>query len=88
MDFAHFKNALCLSHAAREWLPPARSGRPAHPSVLARWSDRGILVNGERVYLRTWRCGGQRITTKPAVEEFLTALNAGRPLATTQEQTA
>lgn len=78
MVFAEIKNALCLSHAAREWLPPARTGRPAHPSVLSRWSDRGILVNGQRVFLRTWRCGGQRITTQAAIEEFLTALNTGR----------
>ncbi|MDB5344294.1 MAG: hypothetical protein JWP89_2671 [Schlesneria sp.] len=70
------QDAACLSHAARLWLPKARSGKPVHPSVLSRWSDRGVLApNGERVYLQTWRVGGQRQTTQAAVEVFLGALN-------------
>lgn len=74
---AELHEAQCLSHAARLWLPKARSGKPVHPSVLSRWSDRGVLArNGERVYLETWRVGGQRQTTQAAIETFLTALNS------------
>ena len=73
---ADITKAACLSHAARQWLPPARSGNPVHPSVLTRWSDRGIIVNGRRVFLHTWRVGGQRMTTQSAIEEFLAELNA------------
>ena len=78
---SEIQKAACLSHAARLWLPPARTGNPLHPSVLARWSDRGILVNGARIFLHTWRVGGQRMTTQAAVEEFIAALNAGSPTA-------
>ena len=75
---ADITQAACLSHAARQWLPPARSGNPVHPSVLTRWSDRGIIAaDGTRVYLHTWRVGGQRMTTQAAIEGFLAALNAG-----------
>jgi hypothetical protein len=75
---AELKDAACLTHAARRWLPPSRTGKPAHTSVLTRWADRGIRArNGERVYLKTWRVGGQRMTTQAAIEEFLLALNAG-----------
>lgn len=74
---AEVQNAACLSHAARQWLPMARTGKPVHPSVLSRWSDRGVLAaNGQRVYLETWRVGGQRMTTQAAVEAFLSALNS------------
>ena len=73
----NLRKAACLSHAARQWLPMARTGKPAHPSVLSRWSDRGVLAaNGQRVYLETWRVGGQRMTTQAAIEAFLSALNA------------
>lgn len=81
---AELKDAACLSHAARRWLPPSRTGKPAHTSVLMRWADRGIRGgNGERVYLKTWRVGGQRMTSQAAIEEFLQALNAGAPAAKT-----
>lgn len=74
---AELQDAACLSHAARMWLPKSRSGKPVHPSVLSRWSDRGVIAkNGQRVYLETWRVGGQRHTSQAAVEAFLVALNA------------
>jgi hypothetical protein len=76
------KDAACLSHAARRWLPPSKTGKPVHTSVLMRWADRGIVgPGGERIYLSTWRCGGQRMTSQAAIEEFLLALNAGSPAA-------
>lgn len=73
------KNAKCLAHAARDWLPTGRNGNAMHPSVLTRWGDRGILVNGKRVFLETWRVGGQRVTTQAAVETFLSLLNENTP---------
>ncbi|WP_373651617.1 DUF1580 domain-containing protein [Schlesneria sp. DSM 10557] len=77
---ANIQQAATLSHAARNWLPPARTGNPVHPSVLTRWSDRGIVArSGERIFLHTWRVGGQRMVTQAAIEEFLEALNAGSP---------
>jgi len=82
------KQALNFSHAAREWLPHSRSGRPVHPSVLGRWADRGIVVNGQRVYLDTWRVGGQRMTTQDAVEKFLAALNSGSQTSNQEDKTA
>lgn len=82
---AELQQAACLSHAARQWLPMARTGKPVHPSVLSRWSDRGVLAaNGQRVYLETWRFGGQRVTTRTAVETFLSALNPGSATARQQ----
>ena len=77
---AELQGASCLAHAARNWLPKSRTGNDTHPSVLTRWSDRGVIAaNGERVYLQTWRVGGQRMTTQIAIETFLAALNAGAP---------
>lgn len=76
---AELKNAACLSHAARRWLPPSRTGRPVHPSVLSRWADKGIVVGGKRIHLKVFRVGGQRMTTESAIAEFLAALNAGNP---------
>ncbi len=76
---AELQKAACLSHAARLWLPRSRTGNATHPSVLTRWSDKGINVNGRRVYLHTWRVGGTRMTTRAAVEQFLAALNADSP---------
>jgi hypothetical protein len=86
MIMSTLRDAACLSHAARRWLPPARTGNPTHPSVLSRWSDRGVrAANGERVYLHTWRVGGQRMTTQAAVEEFLAALNDGTPTSQSED---
>ena len=81
---AVLKDAACLSQAARKWLPPGKNGNATHPSVLTRWSDRGINANGVRVFLKTWRVGGQRMTSQAAIEEFLAALNAGTPTAQQQ----
>lgn len=73
---AELQNAVSLSDAARRWLPPSKRGTPVHQSVLARWADRGIIgPDGVRVYLETWRVGGQRKTSQAAIESFLTALN-------------
>lgn len=71
------KDAACLTHAARRWLPPSRTGKPVHSSVLHRWAEKGI----RGIRLQTWRVGGQRMTTQAALEEFLQKLNADSPAA-------
>ncbi len=76
------RNAVCLSQAARMWFPKSRTGNWTHPSVLSRWSDRGVLdPNGNRVYLKTWRAGGQRVLTQASAEAFLAALNPGKSVS-------
>lgn len=74
------QDAVSFSRAA-QWLPPSRSGRPVHPSVLARWADVGVKRgrDGDRVYLDAWRVGGTRKTNRDAVERFLQALNQDTP---------
>jgi len=43
-------------------------GRP-HINTVRRWCDRGF--NG--VILESWRCGNRRLTSIPAIDEFMKA---------------
>ena len=43
-------------------------GRP-HINTVRRWCDRGF----RGIKLRSWRCAGRRLTSVPAIDEFLAA---------------
>jgi hypothetical protein len=45
----------------------------SRPSVrtVRRWARQGV----RDVKLRTWLCGGRRFTDRPAIDEFLRAVN-------------
>lgn len=44
-------------------------------STFWRWGQRGVLVNGQRVYLETTKIGQRRRTTVSAVRRFVAAMN-------------
>jgi predicted DNA-binding transcriptional regulator AlpA len=54
----------------------SRNGRPLSPSTIWRWitEGRGPL----KVRLQTWRIGGRVLTTRQALDAFLSALNQSR----------
>ncbi len=67
------KDAITLSDAAKE-IPLRPSAQQVH-----RWSTTGV----RGVQLATWLCGGKRVTTRAAIEDFLQALNRETPAAST-----
>jgi hypothetical protein len=55
---------------------PGRSGQ-TNPSTIFRWATKGCRAqDGARVKLEFARIGTRLMTSEPAVERFLTALNA------------
>ncbi|MDZ4688168.1 MAG: DUF1580 domain-containing protein [Planctomycetaceae bacterium] len=65
------REALTLAQAAHLFAPVP------HIATLHRWRTIGVMANGVRVKLATWRRGGVVTTTPAAVEEFLRAINVG-----------
>lgn len=64
---------ISISQAMREL------GAKASPTTGMRWSTKGLAgLNGERIYLQTWACGRQIVTTKSAMFEFIGKVTAAR----------
>lgn len=72
------KNDALLTFAqASRYLPQRRLGKPTHPATLWRWSRKGVLVNGRRVFLEVTRTPSGGATSIAALERFLTAITGG-----------
>ncbi len=69
-------NAVPLAEASRRWLPPSKTGKPIHVSVLGRWATVGVLSAGRRVRLVTTKIGAVRYVLESDLREFLAAINA------------
>jgi hypothetical protein len=65
---------LSLSRLA-DFVPSASGRGSISPSTLWRWGSRGVKrPDGTRVRLRTWRHGGRVVSSREALDEFMTAL--------------
>lgn len=73
------ESLLSMPKAAR--LLPARSGRPAGPSVMWRYWAVGVKIGDDRVKLETVRVGNRRWTTEKAVRDFIARTNPVEPAA-------
>lgn len=63
---------ITFSEAARIVNP----SRPVHISTIHRWVSPGIVTKGgERVRLQAVRLGGRRVTSREALQKFLSRLN-------------
>ncbi len=80
-----------LGHSAapipnRERLIPAVDavkqilGRAPHVSTVHRWTLRGVLCDGKRIYLEAYRIGGRLCCSLQAVERFVDATAARRSI--------
>ena len=58
--------------AIRQFLPKsARTGRPVHPTVIARWITRGLkAADGSTVHLEGVKAGKGLHTSRGAVDRF------------------
>jgi hypothetical protein len=64
---------IYLAEAARLF-PAHRQGRPVSPSCVFRWATTGVrLDDGSRAVLETVRLAGKLLTSKAAIERFLSA---------------
>ena len=66
---------LSLSAAARLF-PPMRGNRPVAPQTVWRWYRDGIKLPNGVLKLAALRIGGRLLTSKQAVERFITAQNS------------
>lgn len=64
--------ALSLAQVARKF--PGRSKGNVDPATVYRWSTHGVECRGQRVKLETCRVGRRLLTSEPALERFLAAL--------------
>jgi hypothetical protein len=68
------ETTLSLSQAARI-IPPYRLDRPVHPATLTRWILSGVRgPDGSRIRLEAIRRPSGWLTSREAVERFLTRL--------------
>lgn len=66
--------------AAAKLLPSTRAGRPVSPSTTWRWSVEGApSLNGRRIRLEVCRVGCRWLTSRHALERFLSALQPKAP---------
>ena len=72
---------LKLSDVAKRF--PGRTEGVVNPATVHRWATHGITVNGQRVKLETCRVGRRLLTSEPALERFLSALQ-GEPAEATE----
>jgi len=68
-------NAAMTMGEAAEYLRD-RIGCAPHRSTVLRWTECGVDVDGERVYLQAVRVGGRTMTRPADVNAFLAAINA------------
>lgn len=72
------KEKLIPLSQLRSLLPPStRTGRPAHPSAVFRWTRRGLRAgDGSIVKLEVLRAGGSVCSSREAVQRFFVELTA------------
>lgn len=64
------ESLISLNAATR--LIPGRNGKPINVSTVYRWAFKGA----KGVRLESWLVGGQRFTSRQAMERFIERLNA------------
>ncbi len=55
---------------ATRYVPKRRLGRAVRPSTIWRWHKRGVVVDGNRVYLEAVRTPSGHATSVAALERF------------------
>ena len=70
------KEKLYPLAAIRQFLPEsARTGRPVHPTVIARWITRGLKAkDGTGVHLEAVKAGQALCTSREAIKRFFDEL--------------
>lgn len=70
-----FDETILSLHDATQLIPSNCAGKRINFSTVWRWALKGIIAqDGTRVRLEIVKCGGRRLTSKEALERFVTAL--------------